>query len=112
MADVTEAMVRRVVEKRNLNEVFALIKVQIESLAGHGPSRPYSLVPLMSLLLIQCLSCHILQMARCTCQLFVGVRPHTKRHGAQRKHVQHDPRQVRIRNYQGTLRLGPLVPVR
>jgi hypothetical protein len=36
MADVADAMVRRVVEKRNLNEVVALLKMQIESLAGHG----------------------------------------------------------------------------
>jgi hypothetical protein len=36
MADVANAMVRRVVEKRNLNEVVALLKMQIESLTGHG----------------------------------------------------------------------------
>ena len=51
MADVADAMVRRVVEKRNLNEVVALLKMQIESLAGHGHPRPYSLVQLVSLLL-------------------------------------------------------------
>jgi hypothetical protein len=36
MANVAKAMVSRVVEKRNLNEVVALLKMQIESLAGHG----------------------------------------------------------------------------
>ena len=33
-------MVPRVVEKRNLNKVVALLKMQIESLAGHGHSDP------------------------------------------------------------------------
>jgi len=49
MADVANAMVRRVVEKRNLNEVVALLKMQIESLAGHGHpdlTRYYLLVSL------------------------------------------------------------------
>lgn len=36
MADVATAMVPRVVEKRNLNEVLALLEMQIESLTGHG----------------------------------------------------------------------------
>ena len=36
MADVADAVVRRVVEKRNLNEVVALLEMQIESLTGHG----------------------------------------------------------------------------
>lgn len=35
MADVAKAMVPRVVEKRNLNEVVALLEMQIESLTGH-----------------------------------------------------------------------------
>jgi hypothetical protein len=36
MADVAKAMVPRVVEKRNLNEVVALLEMQIKSLTGHG----------------------------------------------------------------------------
>ena len=61
MADVAKAMVSHVVEKRNLNEVVALLKMQIESLAGHG-RRPdlttYYL--LVSLLLLERLSRHII----------------------------------------------------
>jgi hypothetical protein len=51
MANVAKAMVG-VVEKRNLNDVVALLKMQVESLAGHGHPEHYSLLPLVSLLLI------------------------------------------------------------
>jgi hypothetical protein len=47
MANVAKAMVG-VVEKRNLNDVVALLKMQVESLAGHGHPEHYSLLPLVS----------------------------------------------------------------
>jgi hypothetical protein len=64
MADVAKAMVRRVVEKRNLNEVVALLEMQIESLTGHGRPDLTPLLQLVSLLLIQRLPRHILRNGR------------------------------------------------